>query len=467
MSRAGECWFWAVSDGLGGHHGGRVAAQLAVEAARSAFADGPARATRETLGRCFEAANARVRAEQERDPSLRRMRATLVVLIADAQFAVWGHVGDTRLYRLEGGAVWHRTKDHSVSQALVDAGEVAREDQAEHEDRDRLLRVIGQSAEVEPTCADREPLRRGDAFLLCSDGFWEATPEAVLAVDLAATATAEEWLGRLEGRVNTRIREGSDNYSGIAIRVASGADLPPPRSPQAPVRRHEDAGADRGDASAALPAWRGGPMSLRALVVAVLLVAVGVAAGWYWRRIHLGQTPAAQGPAAPADPVGGPAAQSPASLAPQQVYLPRLQQHHASLAEALGAAQPGDEVWLGAGRFVAPGLRIDREVHLRGAGRDATTVDASGGRGVVVEAAAGSLIDLTVCCAVEGPVVQLEGTFAGIVSHVGLKGGAGDGLLVTGDASPTIEDVEIEAPNGERLRVEGRATPHLVRMPGY
>ncbi|RMH11060.1 MAG: serine/threonine-protein phosphatase, partial [Gemmatimonadetes bacterium] len=164
---------WVVADGLGGHDGGRLAAQLCVEAALDAFEHRPA-ASSEVVRAMLEAAQQRVLEERARQPELDRMRTTAVVLVSDGISAAWGHVGDSRLYRFSAeGRAQRLTRDDSVPQALVDMGEISEAEMRAHDDRSRLLRSLGGDGALEATVADPVPVHPGESFLLCSDGFWE------------------------------------------------------------------------------------------------------------------------------------------------------------------------------------------------------------------------------------------------------------------------------------------------------
>ena len=57
----------------------------------------------------------------------------------------------------------------------------------------------------------------GDAFLMCTDGFWEYVTEAEMTVDLAKSYTPMEWLERMELRLIARAAAGNDNYSAMAV----------------------------------------------------------------------------------------------------------------------------------------------------------------------------------------------------------------------------------------------------------
>jgi serine/threonine protein phosphatase PrpC len=210
---------WAVADGLGGHGGGDVASKCAVEAMLDSFAETPLPAT-ETLTLLFNQAQEAVLAAQKRSLKLANMQTTAVVLIAQDDQALWGYIGDTRLYYFHEDRLQKQTHDHSVPQKLANAGEIDASDIRFHEDRCRLLRSIGSQETFKPHL-ELSPItvHTGDAFLLCTDGFWEYVFEEEMAVDLKQAASAADWLNAMEQRLLTRAQEGNDNYSAIAIRM--------------------------------------------------------------------------------------------------------------------------------------------------------------------------------------------------------------------------------------------------------
>lgn len=209
---------WVLADGLGGHGGGEMASRLAVEAASAAL-QGQAFSP-SALRQAITAAHQAVVNGQQQGTRLAGMRTTLVTLHSDGSHAAWAHIGDSRLYGFRAGKLWLQTLDHSVPQVLAQAGEITPEQIRGHEDRNRLLRCLGQDAPPKPTVLD-EPilLQPDDVFLLCSDGFWEWVNEDSMQQTLAQANTPETWLTALEAQLLACAEPGHDNYSAIAIFV--------------------------------------------------------------------------------------------------------------------------------------------------------------------------------------------------------------------------------------------------------
>jgi PPM family protein phosphatase len=215
----GGFYCWVVADGLGGHAGGEVASRTAVEACLEKFSAAP-ELSPECLRSCLEAAQGAVLERQRSDTKLAGMRTTIVVLVSDGTGVLWAHIGDTRLYFFRDGRLEFQTKDHSVPQAMVDGGELQRHEIRHHEDRNRLLREIGGNKEFRPNIeAAARTLAPGDAFLLCTDGFWEYVTETEMEIELSKSAGPEDWLRSMESRLRRAVASGNDNYSATGIFV--------------------------------------------------------------------------------------------------------------------------------------------------------------------------------------------------------------------------------------------------------
>lgn len=216
--------FCAVSDGAGGHGGGDVASKLAVRTILEAFQSDPA-CTGDAIAAAMTTAHCAIVAGQGGSATLSAMRATAVVLAIDTvrNQAMWGHVGDSRLYCFRDGRIIAQTKDHSIVQRLIDAGYLTAEATRASTQRSRLFAALGHSEEFEVALPD-EPLAlaAGDAFLLCTDGFWEYVEEAAMVAALTESATAADWLRRMQKQVVDRGGIGQDNFSAVAVWCAEG-----------------------------------------------------------------------------------------------------------------------------------------------------------------------------------------------------------------------------------------------------
>lgn len=208
-----------LADGLGGHGAGEVASALVTDSARSLFEEGAA--AEALLAGCLDEAQERLLSAQQANGRKTDLKTTAVALLLEEGLARWAHIGDSRLYVFEGTKILTRTLDHSVPQMLVYQGEIREKDIRFHEDRNRLLRVLGEPWET-PRYMLSEPLPLAPpmTFLLCTDGFWEWVEEREMARSLRRCATPRQWLEAMERVALENGRDHRmDNYTAIAVFV--------------------------------------------------------------------------------------------------------------------------------------------------------------------------------------------------------------------------------------------------------
>lgn len=218
-------WYAVLADGAGGHHGGAIASDVTVRIL-SLQLQSAAGLSPQALHDAALDAHAAVVAQQNSRNGRERMHATVVALWVDAdeEQAVWTHVGDSRLYLLRRGRICHVTRDDSVIQQLVDAGYVTPEQARFHPHRNQLLSAMGADHAILPHTVDRpQMIQDGDAFLLASDGWWDALADDGIETTFATARSAEDWLAQMEQQVRQAENPGQDNYSAVAVWVGDPA----------------------------------------------------------------------------------------------------------------------------------------------------------------------------------------------------------------------------------------------------
>ena len=217
-----------VADGAGGHGGGDIASKLVVRHIIDQASLAPLARTDEVHDLLIDT-NVQLRRHRTESGSTQDMHSTVVALFVDLSCdeALWGHAGDSRLYLFRDGQLLSHTRDHSVVQALVDAGDLLPEQMRKHPRRSELQSALGSSPEdlLVSTLAIPWPLKPHDVFLLCTDGLWEYVDEAELCASLSEAADPGAWLARLEQLVLQHAAEsgkvGHDNFSGIAVWIGA------------------------------------------------------------------------------------------------------------------------------------------------------------------------------------------------------------------------------------------------------
>lgn len=207
-----------LCDGLGGHGKGEVASALVVEAFGQIF-NSVQRIDEDFLRSAFQLSQEALIDEQIRQNAKTDMKTTAVAMYIDGDKVQWGHVGDSRLYAFAKNKVKLRTFDHSVPQMLVFAREIKEKQIRNHPDRNRLLRVMGIEWEKPMyELAEQTQLEKYQAFLLCSDGFWELIDEKQMCKLLKSSSTVEEWMQAMVEVIRQNgIGKNMDNYTAIAL----------------------------------------------------------------------------------------------------------------------------------------------------------------------------------------------------------------------------------------------------------
>lgn len=211
--QAEDIYFAVVADGLGMHGGGDIASKTAAHVLAGCFLENPD-LDKKIISDFFNKANSAVLARQTSEC---KMKSTVAALFYHKGKMVYANLGDSRLYHFRKDRIVFQTIDHSVSQAAVFAGEIDVSGIRFHEDRNRVLRALGSQGEVRPDITALEGQAvSGDAFLLCTDGFWEYVLEQEMEIDLAKSETPDQWLSYLFTRIGKRIKGENDNLSVVA-----------------------------------------------------------------------------------------------------------------------------------------------------------------------------------------------------------------------------------------------------------
>jgi PPM family protein phosphatase len=191
-----------VADGMGGAAGGEVASRSAIGTLLSLVLNThdwvlgiEQEAVTEVMRRGadrFLRIHESLRAQAASDPRLASMGTTMTVAASLGNSLIIGHIGDSRAYILRDGGLLQVTRDHTVVQALVDAGQL-QEDQAQrHPSRHILTALLGGGGPSSKGDFHHAWLMDGDQLLLCTDGLNEMLADSDIAAILLATETAHE-----------------------------------------------------------------------------------------------------------------------------------------------------------------------------------------------------------------------------------------------------------------------------------
>ena len=176
-----ELQLFVVCDGMGGHVGGEFASAIAVNTVEEVISamefqpsspSGPAEPAdvlREKLRYAVRLAGKRIYEKALEEPEYKGMGTTCLALLVAAGNAYLAHVGDSRGYLVREGRIEQLTEDHSLVNEKIKAGLLTPEQAKTHKLKNIITRSLGYMEDVEVDLQVRA-LRRGDRYVLCSDG---------------------------------------------------------------------------------------------------------------------------------------------------------------------------------------------------------------------------------------------------------------------------------------------------------
>ncbi|MBQ3054771.1 MAG: serine/threonine-protein phosphatase [Oscillospiraceae bacterium] len=183
---------FVVADGVGGSPAGDVASRGAVETLLATWKRSP-QITVDAIATIFESTNETMREHSLHRKELCGMRTTVAALFYRFGVVVTAHVGDSRVYLFRKNHLRFCTQDHVA--------------------HGRLTRVFGSNDVYLPELSARMCVKKGDAFLLCTDGFWTNVTCEEIERALSESRTPQEWVERMLAVHGSVPTEHQDNYT--------------------------------------------------------------------------------------------------------------------------------------------------------------------------------------------------------------------------------------------------------------
>jgi len=211
---------FVVADGLGGHHAGEKASCFFCQGLlrfADTYAKQMVRNPVDTFSIWIAAAVNEMRRLFAFDKSGDDAHTTCAILYMDEQRALTAHCGDSRIYRMNPQQVLWRTRDHSIPQQLLNEGKITEQEMARHPEQNKLTRSINILKADEVEINLYPAMKKGETFMLCSDGFWEYVKQAEL-LQLAQPAGGKDELAKLVQLAIFRAHGKSDNVTAQWVR---------------------------------------------------------------------------------------------------------------------------------------------------------------------------------------------------------------------------------------------------------
>ena len=215
-----EALLMVVADGMGGHHYGEIASQIAVQT----LADSFQREARPVLADPFHFLQKGITnahhaildyAQQHRLSDT--PRTTCVACIVQDSIAYWAHAGDSRLFLMRDGKVLTQTKDHSRIRILLEEGLISESQAVRHPDRNKIYSCLGSPTPPEIEFSRKTPLKHGDILLLSTDGLWGEISGETMAIALKG-ANIMHAVPMLLSQAEAKGGAHVDNLSVVAVR---------------------------------------------------------------------------------------------------------------------------------------------------------------------------------------------------------------------------------------------------------
>src|SRR6059036_276384 len=274
-----------VADGMGGAAAGELASQMATEMIYDQMVrmwgserDATAQRFAYRLKEAVEAANGHIHSYAKAHPEVRGMGTTTTAVGLLGEHFYLTQVGDSRAYLIRDGQAVQLTRDQSLMQRLVEAGELTEEEAAKSERRNIILQALGPDARVKVDLTHQE-VRRGDILVLCSDGL----SGSVKKEEIAEFATRERDLQAACDRLIALANErgGPDNITVVLARF-DGEGLRPPE-PNGEMGHQVYPLIDTETSTEPVPVYRGSPApepaarNRRRVIVLLVIAAAALA----------------------------------------------------------------------------------------------------------------------------------------------------------------------------------------------
>lgn len=213
-----------VADGMGGHEGGEIASEMAVETACEKYYSAPnSNQVSANLRAALESANHEIYKASRGGKGKRGMGTTGTALVLRGDKIFMAHAGDSRLYMLRGEMLYQLSEDHSAVMELVRQGLLTAAQARVHENKNLITRALGLHPNVEVDVWE-EPMtaQSGDRYLLCSDGLSDLVEDEIIE----EIATKNEPQQACEKLVEAaKARGGHDNITVLILEVRAAKNV--------------------------------------------------------------------------------------------------------------------------------------------------------------------------------------------------------------------------------------------------
>jgi PPM family protein phosphatase len=217
-----------LADGLGGHRGGEVAAEIAIKicaeklssAVESGLTDFP---LIDSMQDAFAKASEEIYRQGKSSDKLAGMACSLIAGILQDDYCYVAHAGDSRAYLYFDNNLSQMTVDDTPVAALIKRGYLLPEKAKSHNLKNMLVKSVGSKPKVDANIT-KFPVKPTERVLLCSDGLWGAIDSQMMCDVLRQRNHPEQACRKLIE--SARTRGGEDNITVIVVDLADSYDIP-------------------------------------------------------------------------------------------------------------------------------------------------------------------------------------------------------------------------------------------------
>ncbi|CAF23444.1 Stp1/IreP family PP2C-type Ser/Thr phosphatase [Candidatus Protochlamydia amoebophila] len=216
-----EDHFFVLADGMGGHRAGEVASKEAVSQLCAKFKEKFSRCSKdikssfEMIKESIQEVNYNIYKMGREQEILRGMGTTLCCVCLHSEGVIFGHVGDSRIYRLRDNNLKQITQDHSLLRELIELGQLSEHQACEFAYKNIITKAIGTGPFVEPSLKI-DSIEVGDVILMCTDGLSDLL--SIQDIQQILSDTPDDEVTKKLVKV-AKSRGGHDNITVVVIKV--------------------------------------------------------------------------------------------------------------------------------------------------------------------------------------------------------------------------------------------------------
>ena len=211
-----------VADGMGGHVGGKEASSTAVETISRVYLESTSPDKLQILKNSFDKANLAIYGKSTSSDQYKRMGTTCSLLLLRGEQGYFAHVGDSRIYRIENNKIEQITEDHTKVREMLKNGLLTPKEAENYPSKSVLARAMGVEETVKADFRDDLTVRKGQSYILCSDGLAKVSKEEIL--EIVGENSPKDSCDKLIALANER--GGKDNVTVLVIKITAQKSEP-------------------------------------------------------------------------------------------------------------------------------------------------------------------------------------------------------------------------------------------------